>query len=83
MHHDDLFWVWFWVQHGIVNGIHIQGFNSLAVPRMFNTSGKDSGMSIINAGKRMGELGFKYEVTCPECGKGLNQDDAYGHVCEV
>jgi len=40
-------------------------------------------MSIINAGKRIGELGFKYEVTCPECGKGLNQDDAYGHDCEV
>ena len=20
---------------------------------------------------------------CPECGKGLNQDDYYGHDCEV
>ena len=40
-------------------------------------------MSIINHGKRLGETGFKYETTCPECGKLLDQDDAYGHDCEV
>ena len=27
--------------------------------------------------------GWKTQATCPECGKGLNQDDAYGHDCEV
>ena len=41
-------------------------------------------MTILNQGSgRIGEQGFKYQVTCVECGKGLNQDDAYGHDCEV
>ena len=41
-------------------------------------------MTILNQGAlRINERGIKYEVTCPECGKGLNQDDAYGHDCEV
>ena len=41
-------------------------------------------MTILNQGQgRLDENGFKYLVTCPECGKGLNQDDAYGHDCEV
>lgn len=40
-------------------------------------------MTILNQGQgRLDENGFKYYVTCPECGKGLNQDDAYGHDCE-
>ena len=40
-------------------------------------------MSIINEGKRWGECGTMKITACPECGKGLNQDDAYGHDCEV
>lgn len=32
---------------------------------------------------RQNERGTRTVVTCPECGKGLNQDDAYGHDCEV
>lgn len=32
---------------------------------------------------RMGERG-KYTLSaCTECGKGLSQDDAFGHDCEV
>lgn len=32
---------------------------------------------------RQNERGTFTLSTCSECGKGLNQDDAYGHDCEV
>jgi hypothetical protein len=32
---------------------------------------------------RWNEKGTHTLATCVECGKGLNQDDAYGHDCEV
>ena len=31
---------------------------------------------------RVRENGFMYTVSCPECGKGYNQDDEFGHTCE-
>ena len=32
---------------------------------------------------RLGERGKHTISACPECGKGLGQDDAFGHDCEV
>jgi hypothetical protein len=83
LHHDDLLRMRLRIQPRTINVISNRNRNLSYLPRLFSESGGNSRMSIINAGKRMGELGFKYEVTCPECGKALNQDDAYGHDCEV
>ena len=42
--------------------------------------GGDAMSGLYDWSSRMGSHRVR---VCPECGKGLGQDDAYGHDCEV